>query len=320
MSDVCVVVPTIRERSILRFLDAWADQLSGATVLVIEDSPARTFPIDRPDVEHFAWEDIERDLGARAWIIPRRTDCVRSYGFWKAWRRGARIILTLDDDCYPAGGDHIGGHRARLEAPAVLERWVSSGRGLKPRGMPYRGGSDSRACALSHGLWTNVPDLDAMTQLVGGRLEVGFTPIEQVIPPGMYFPMSGMNVGFRRELTPAMYFLLMGPGWDYDRFGDIWCGVLAKKICDHLGLAVASGAPLVDHERASDVWVNLRKEAPGYEVNESFWAAVDRVVLTSESVAGCYRELAGKLALSGPYWDRLREAMAVWAGLFEGAA
>lgn len=316
MSEVCVVVPTIREASIIRFLDAWAEQLTGVSVLVVEDSPSGTFPIDRPDVEHFSWEDIDRDLGDRAWIIPRRTDCVRSYGYWKAYQRGAKVVITLDDDCLPAGPDHVGSHRARLEGPASQNRWVSSGTGLKPRGMPYQTSTDLRSCALNHGLWTNVPDLDAITQLATSRRDERFTPVEQVIPPGMYFPMSGMNIAFRRELMPAMYFLLMGPDWEFDRFGDIWCGVLVKRICDHLGLAVTSGGPLVEHQRASNVWTNLRKEVPAYEVNETFWRAVDGVVLTSTTVGGAYAELAGKLPLSGRYWDRLREAMAIWAALF----
>lgn len=316
MSDLCVVVPTIREASILEFLEAWAAQLSGVTLLVVEDNPVKSFAIARPGLEHLCWEDIDRDLGDRSWIIPRRTDCVRSYGFLKAYQRGARVVITLDDDCYPADPDHLSTHRARLEHPASRDRWVSSGTGLKPRGMPYRAWADSRPCVLNHGLWTNVPDLDAMTQLVNGRLNQEFVPVDQVIPPGMYFPMCGMNIAFRRELMPAMYFLLMGRDWEFDRFGDVWCGVLTKKICDHLGLAVSSGAPLVEHRRTSDVWANLKKESPGYQANETFWAAVDRVVLTSTTVAGAYHELAAKLALEGPYFERLREAMQIWAGMF----
>lgn len=316
-SDVCVVVPTIRETSILKFLDAWAGELSGVPVIVVEDNPAKSFPLDRPGVVHYAWDDIERDLAGRAWIIPRRTDCVRSFGFWKAWQSGARAILTLDDDCYPHGPGFLATHRRHLTEPVHCPRWVSSGTGAKPRGMPYETRADTRACALSHGLWTSVPDLDAITRLAAGGAPPEFAPVDQVVPPGMYFPMCGMNLAFTAELAPAMYFLLMGRDWPYDRFGDIWCGLFAKKICDHLGLAVRSGSPHVDHRSASDVWQNLEKELPGYEVNETLWLAVDEIVLTQTTVAACYRELAGRFPLAGGYWDRLREAMRIWASLFD---
>jgi hypothetical protein len=130
--------------------------------------------------------------------------------------------------------------------------------------------------------------------------------------------MCGMNVAFRPEVVPAFYFLLMGRDYEYDRFGDIWAGILVKKICDHLGYAVHSGEPAVSHQRASNVWANLRKEAPGLEVNESFWQAVDRVVLTKTTFGSCYAELANGLDIEGDYWDKLRRAMGMWAGLFDG--
>jgi len=128
-----------------------------------------------------------------------------------------------------------------------------------------------------------------------------------------------MNLAFKRQMTPAMYFLLMGGNWPFDRFGDIWCGLFVKKICDHLGLVVRSGLPHVKHVRASDVWSNLKKELPGYTVNESLWEAVDSVRLTKSSVRECYTEIAEKLDLSGEYWDKVRKAMRIWAALFPAA-
>ena len=95
--------------------------------------------------------------------------------------------------------------------------------------------------------------------------------------------MCSMNIAWRAGVHAAMYFLLMGPDYPFDRFGDIWGGVLAKRVADHLGLAVNSGSPGVLHERASNVFVNLAKESRGLGVNETFWRAVDSVVLTADS-------------------------------------
>ena len=169
---------------------------------------------------------------------------------------------------------------------------------------------------MNHGLWKNVPDYDAVTQLMSSRVELSFEPVDQTIPIGRYFPMCGMNLAFKPKLVPALYFLLMGKDYEYDRMGDIWAGIIVKKICDHLGYAVNSGKPLVDHRRASNVWNNLVKEAPGMAVNDSLWQRVDSVVLTGPNVKECYVEISEKLCMKGEYWDRLQLAMRTWSDLF----
>jgi len=311
--NAAIVVPTIREENIKEFLRVWASEFSGQHVIVVEDNPEKSFDISGPNVRHLCWADIETELGSEAWIIPRRTDCVRSFGYLVAMESSPDMIVTLDDDCYPLGEGFLRRHYENLAQPAEEAGWVSTGRGVNPRGMPYHEPNRRLECTVSHGLWDRVPDLDAVTQLASVRFQQAFEPVEQVIPRGKFFPMCGMNLAFRPKMAPAMYFLLMGRDWPYDRFGDIWCGIFAKKICDHLGFAVRSGEPRVDHQRASNVWTNLRKELPGYGVNETLWQAVDSVVLTQTSVRDCYRELAEKLPLEGEYWDRLRMAMRIWA-------
>lgn len=313
-----IVIPTIRQESISKFLTAWGDEFDGHTVIVVEDNPEPSFDLARRGTLHFSWQDIDGELGDRSWIIPRRTDCVRSYGYYKASQQaGIDMIVTLDDDCYPGTPDFLHTHFERLTAPAITRPWVSTGRGPLPRGIPYHSIERELPCVINHGLWTKVPDFDAITQLANLRFNQTYEPVNQAIPVGCYFPMCGMNLAWKPEVTPAMYFLLMGQrGWPFDRFGDIWCGLFVKKICDHLGVGVTSGNPLIEHQRASLVWTNLRKELPGYEVNETLWRHVDSVSLTQDTFRSCYSELAGKLPLKGDYWDRLRQAMLLWTELF----
>jgi len=317
-----VVVPTIREDCLREFLDAWGDELVEAHIIIVEDNPVRTFEVtDQPHITHYAWEDIERELGEDSWIIPRRTDCIRSYGYLKAFQDHPDMILTLDDDCYPMDGPEetfLKRHWQRLSGEGRSEAWRESATGIATRGVPYYSSSRQWPVALNHGMWRGVPDYDAPTQLVQSRRPSEFQFENQTIPVGLYFPMCGMNVAFRPEVVPAFYFLLMGRDYDYDRFGDIWAGIMVKKICDHLGYAIHSGEPAVSHQRASNVWANLRKEAAGLEVNESFWQAVDRVTLTRTTFASCYKEMATRLRLEGEYWSKLRKAMLTWADLFEG--
>ncbi|PWH19825.1 MAG: hypothetical protein DDG59_01800 [Anaerolineae bacterium] len=315
---IAIVVPTIRQENITDFLQKWSKEFEDCTVIIVEDNPERSFDLAGYKISHFCWEDIDKELGSDSWIIPRRTDCVRSYGYYKAYQLGAEIIITLDDDCYPIpGGRFLKKHVEALNNPACSDAWVSTGSGVLPRGMPYQNLQRNLECVINHGLWTHIPDFDAVTQLVNSRIGLNFEPINHVIPRGKYFPMCGMNLAFARKVTPAMYFLLMGKDWPFDRFGDIWAGIFVKKICDHLGYGVKSGEPLIEHQRASNVWANLRKELPGYEVNETLWQAVDRIVLTKETFTECYKEIAEKLPLSGEYWDKTKRAMVVWTKLFE---
>lgn len=315
-----IVVPTIREKLIVSFLEAWKDSFSGHVVIVVEDNPERTFDVSLPNAQHYCWADIDEELGRDSWIIPRRTDCVRSYGYYKAFSAGVDLVVTLDDDCYPLDERFIERHYEKLSQRVGEDGWVSTGQGVLPRGIPYQTRQRESECVINHGLWSNVPDFDAVTQLMNERRNQEFSPVEQVIPRGKFYPMCGMNLAFKPKIAPAMYFLLMGREWTFDRFGDIWCGIFSKRICDHLGFAVRSGEPRIEHQRASNVWTNLRKEAPGYEVNETLWRGVDSVILTKETVRDCYKEFAQKLPMTGEYWDRLRTAMTIWAELFPTGA
>ena len=316
-----IVVPTIREEFILAFLDAWREPFSQSHIIIVEDNPLRTIDFGKePNVTHYAWADIDRELGTDSWIIPRRTDCIRSFGYFKAWQERPDMIVTLDDDCYPSdgrGGEFLDHHRQRLFATGRSEAWQTSAKDIATRGVPYYSLAREWPVVVNHGMWLGVPDYDAPSQLVRSRLAGSFAFENQTIPTGKYFPMCGMNLAFRADVVPALYFLLMGRDYEYDRFGDIWAGIFVKKICDHLGYAIHSGEPAVSHQRASNVWANLRKEAAALEMNESLWQAVDQVVLTGTTFGDCYQELADKLPLEGDYWTRLRRAMAVWRHLFD---
>ncbi|HWP62943.1 MAG TPA: hypothetical protein VNO86_05690 [Candidatus Binatia bacterium] len=308
---VAVVIPTIRD---LAFLDAWREEFGDCRIIVCEDRPERQLaPPDGWTIDHYAWAEIDRELGPRSWVIPRQNAAIRNFGYWKAWQSGADVIVTIDDDCFPASQPFLARHVENLQRSVTLG-WqpVTS---FYTRGFPY-GIRDRAPVVVSHGLWEGIPDLDAPTQLLHPDLRLERPSDVAVIPRGSYFPMSGMNLAFRADFAPAMWFPLMGRGWPFDRFDDIWAGILAKRVADHLHLAMVSGLPTVEHRRASDVFANLKKEAAGIEANETFWRAVDGVRLEATTVTGAYRELAERLPLDGPYFERLRQGMLTWLELF----
>jgi reversibly glycosylated polypeptide/UDP-arabinopyranose mutase len=310
-----IVIPTIRD---LTFLEDWRGEFTPHKIIVCEDHPEKQIDLPRGfQIDHYCWKDIDAELGDASWIIPHFNASIRSFGYWKAWQEQPDLIVTIDDDCYPpaheGGPGFIQGHWQNVQRKVTFG-WEKTAP-FFTRGFPYEV-RDTARTVVSHGLWAGIPDLDAPTQLLMPQLTLAGSPGVTIMPRGTYFPMSGMNLAFTPEIAPAMYFLLQGRDWPFDRFDDIWAGVLVKKICDHLGLAMASGEPLVEHRRASNVYSNLKKEAAGIEANEYFWRNVDAIHLESDNVRDCYKELARKLTLQGEYWDKLRAAMLIWAELF----
>jgi reversibly glycosylated polypeptide / UDP-arabinopyranose mutase len=322
--NISLVIPTIRS---LSFLDVWGDILSSCNLVIVEDHQTQEITLPKrkyQSVSHYTWGDIRKDFGKDEWIFSRHNAGIRSYGFWKAYEQGADIIITLDDDCYPVDKDFLRQHQKNLTLSAP-ESWITTFPHpdfVFTRGIPYTI-RDTYPVMISHGLWSNQIDLDGITQKKHPHIHVAsYPPFLSFIPKGSYFPLCSMNLAFRREMTPLMYFPLMGKDpagnlWGFDRFDDIWAGIFAKKIMDHLGYAVVNGSPFIEHRKASDPKVNITKEKTGLPINEKLWQWVDAVTLTKKTPAACYQELAQQIVFpKTPYFIKLREAMLIWTDLF----
>lgn len=355
MKDTILVVPSIRENSWNRFVEEWSKVglFDHVDVILMEDNPSKTFSAQIPGAKvfHYCWEDIEKTLGVRSWIIPRRSDTVRSFGYYESWkmRQQYKYVLTLDDDCYPPTEEQDGFHyreggksfiQMHKEALAGGSKWFSTLNSVKPRGIPFYNLGEMDSVVINHGLWTNVLDYDAPTQLVS-PIKEKFAFDNRIIPHGKFFPMCGMNIMWKNEYTVLMYHLLMGRIVDpqpnvlnedgtlttkqlpFDRFGDIWCGIIAKKICDVMGLNISTGTPYIHHDRASNPFANLKKEANGLEVNEKFWEHVDKFDARGGfSAAQFYEEMGyhiqkfNDFPQYNAYFQELGIAMMDWARLF----
>tara|TARA_Y100000310_G_scaffold177773_1_gene177782 strand:- start:5011 stop:5904 length:894 start_codon:yes stop_codon:yes gene_type:complete len=291
-----VIVATNRPESYKKFKELWQDKLD-------------LLPVFDDDI---TYKEIYEALRKDAWIIPHKSDAIASWGIYKAWKRGDEFILSMSDDCYPTDDD-INQHILNFNIPVRVFKSTCK---FRVRGVPYKRPDLEGVVVMSHGLWENIPDLDASSQLTLQKFPEVNNYEETKVMTG-YWPMCNMNVAFKREIAPLMYFGLMGEGWPYDRFGDIWCGIVAQKIMKHLGLYAVSGHPFIHHDRASDPIRNLVKEAPGVEVNEYFWERVDEVQLTKTSVEDCYLELWDKIDLQGEYWKKRKEATKIWINLFQ---
>lgn len=269
--QIDIVIPTIRN---LDFLEMWRPFFQPYHLIVIKDGdPAADIQVPKGfDYELHTREDIKAKLGDKAWCISFKDSACRCFGFLLSRKR---YIFTIDDDCFvakkPTGEDidALAQHLDNLLKPATpyffntLYDPFAEGSDFV-RGYPFslREGVPT---AVSHGLWLNVPDYDAPTQMVKPlERNTRYVDMVQTIPKGTLFPMCGMNLAFDRLLIgPAMYFGLMGEGWPIGRYDDMFAGWCSKVIADHLALGVKTGLPYIWHSKASNPFTNLRKEYKG---------------------------------------------------------
>ena len=324
-NNIFVVVPTIRN---LDFLTSWENEFSNCHLIVVEDNNDKTINADNLNfrsVTHLTHKNIEKDFGKNSWIFSRKNAGIRCYGFWKAYQSGADVIITLDDDCYPAETDFVKKHLRNFTLK-MPNSWLSTYPNPNwrfTRGFPYKN-RNVYPTMLSHGLWSGALDLDAKTEIKLPKLlnEKIYPPIGQFIPFNSFYPMCSMNLAFKREIVPLMFFPMMGENpngilWPYNRYDDIWAGIFSKKIMDHLKMGVINGSPFVNHRKASTPKHNHSKELNGMKVNETLWKKVQQVKLTKKTPKSCYIELAKKIKFpEGIYFRKLRQAMIIWANLF----
>lgn len=272
MSKIAVVVPTIRPEKFAEFGRKWEELFRKHEVFLI-----RVVDGESPRVDYFKFKNPQDGIytggngldfmGKDKDLICNFNDGVRNLGFAyiATYMPKIETIITLDDDTEPCG-DTIQDHLDALNQKVPIS-WISTTDGYT-RGFPY-GIREEAEVVLSHGVWEGVPDYDAPTQLVTKPHEVYFN--NGAIPKGILYPMCGMNIAFKRKMLPYMYFAPMGHKVGLDRFADIWCGINSKKEIDKRGWAVVTGQATVLHKRASNVFTNLKKEAPGLELNETYW-------------------------------------------------
>jgi hypothetical protein len=339
--DICVIVPTIREYECVRAYAENArehgfdlDRLE--FVLVTEDfceTESMEAMLDEDGLtgrvfDGTAREQWYREQGVADYehVVPAASHAETSFGLLYLWANDFEYGVFIDDDTLPHPDyDFFGRHMANLayegEVASVRsdEQWVNvlyqnvDEHDLYPRGYPYSAmdetvevGTESvDDVVASQGLWTNVPDLDAVRILMDGdlqgqaetRLDAGDYGEDFVAAEGQYLTVCSMNLAFRREVVPAFYQLPMDDNpWDVGRFDDIWSGVFLKRACDVLGKQVYSGGPLCEHNKAPrSTFGDLTNEVPALELNEHVWEIVDDAGSDADSYAGAFEAMADAL-------------------------
>lgn len=370
--DICLIVPTVRDFECVRKYYANArnngtDLSRIHTLFITEDSCDRkamesVFQEEGVSGEVFDHRDRhawfkEQDIQGYESLIPRRSPTETSFGLlYIQANQQYKYGFFVDDDTVPLEnqdffGTHI--HNLQYEGPIDVvssdKRWVNvlyqnfRRHGLYPRGHPYSA-MDEKACVkrgevrdvvCSQGLWTNVPDIDAVRLLSNGNLrgqartrtiDMDF-PGNFVVSPGNYLALCSMNIAFKREIIPVFYQLPMDDNrWKIGRFGDTWSGIFLKRATDTIGKNIISGHPLCEHNSIPrSTFRDLDAEAPGLEINERLWKLVDDTSLAGNNWHDIYRAMAESLrsavpTLSSPnrrFLSFLAQAMIQWADCCE---
>ncbi|KAG6426190.1 hypothetical protein SASPL_110409 [Salvia splendens] len=295
--ELDIVIPTIRN---LDFLEMWRPFFEPYHLIIVQDGdPSKVIKVPEGfDYELYNRNDINRILGPKASCISFKDSACRCFGYMVSKKK---YIYTIDDDCFVAK-DPTGKDINALEQHIKNLLSPSTPHFFNTLYDPYREGADFvRGYPFS--MPCQAPYVDAVL----------------TIPKGTLFPMCGMNLGFNRDLIgPAMYFGLMGDGQPIGRYDDMWAGWCTKVICDHLNLGIKTGLPYIWHSKASNPFVNLKKEYKGIYWQEDIIPFFQAVKLPKEctTVQQCYLELAkevkAKLSDTDPYFTKLADAMVTW--------
>jgi hypothetical protein len=294
------------------------------------------------------------DASEYSHIIPAASHAETSFGLLYMWAGDYEYGVFIDDDTLPHDEDFFGTHldniayEGEIESVSSDEQWVNvlyqnaEEHDLYPRGYPYSAMHETvdtettqvDNIVASQGLWTNVPDLDAVRILMDGDLQ-GQAQTRTtrddfdgdfVAAEGNYLTVCSMNLAFRREVIPAFYQLPMDENeWDVGRFDDIWSGVFLKRACDILDKQIYNGLPLCEHNKAPrSTFDDLNNEVPGLELNEHLWEIVDDVgadVSTGDddAYAQIFEAMADELAEgdwseynNGEFFNYIGEYMGDW--------
>lgn len=362
--DICLIMPTIRNYESLQKYITNAhthgfDTTRLHALLITEDFCDTTRMeemLTQLNIAGTVFDETRRadwladhDLTEYHHLIPDASHAQTSFGLLYLWANQFDYGIFIDDDTRPHDDtDYFGTHMRTLTYEGQIEsvrsdtQWVNvlyqnhAQHGLYPRGYPYGAMNEHLETTTTHvddvvasqGLWTEVPDLDAVRILMDGNLTGQATTRlsradysgDFVAAPGQYLTVCSMNLAFRREVIPAFYQLPMDDNpWTIGRFDDIWSGVFLKRACDILGSSIVSGTPLCKHNKAPrSTFTDLLNEAPGLELNEHLWKLIDDAGSQATSYAAAYRAMADALIstnveyANGEFYSYIGETMHDW--------
>jgi len=281
-----------------------------------------------------------------------RFDCIqrRNIGMLMAYRNGADVVITIDDDNFVTNQDFVGlhgvaGSMREVSLYASTSGWLNVCEFLEAddavrfyhRGYPQKirwterehfvtNHRAARHVVVNAGFWLDNPDIDALTRMERQPVVRGFKPSWPggiALEPGTWSPFNSQNTALARGVIPA-YFLSPYTG----RYDDIWASYIVNRISEHFGDVIRFGDPLVRQQRnPHDLWRDLDVERNGMILTDDFCVALRSIRLTGTSYHECFGEIADALPeawAEGAKWTesqkewrtKLIEGMRLWHAAF----
>ena len=220
-------------------------------------SPEDQEKINKPLSDAIGWKSIQR----------------RNIGFVYAYREGADIVATVDDDNIPYNnwGENIyvgktididlyESENKYFDPLSVTNRPDLWHRGYPLQHLPTKNnitylGQHSRKVLIQADLWDGDPDIDAMCRLTKKPI----VKYDKHLPFGsnQISPFNSQNTFIHRDVVPY-YMVLPHVG----RMDDIWGAyIVQKKFANSL---IYNSATVYQARNEQDLVTNLEKEIIGY--------------------------------------------------------
>ncbi len=261
------------------------DQMEDWELIVVADKKTPDdYSLERGDV--ISCGEIEagykRLLGIIGW---NSVDLGRNVGFIEAFKRGADIVATIDDDNMPLSN---WGKNVVVGTDVSVTEYLSQSNGmlfdplsvttqnhLWHRGFPLqaipqrpdRDRRDLRHILVQADLWLGDPDIDAICRMIHDPLVDDFGLLPLLFTGGRFSPFNTQNTFLAREaLIDFCSLPFLG------RMDDIWGSYLFEANHPR---SVAYGPPSVySHRCPHDLQQDFRDEILGYERGYEFVTAL----------------------------------------------
>ncbi len=209
----------------------------------------------------------------------------KNLGYLFAYKEGAEIIFSTDDDNYPIddGWDkEVKLGKQELVVVSSSNGWynslIESDIKVTPRGFPYWLINDIPQyiyenkevdVAIQVGLWLGDPDVDAMTRIIIDP-KIKTYGFNRALAKNTMCPYNSQNTFISREMLPA-HMVWCGDGTSHYRFDDIYASFVAQVIAFHRNKTIKFGYPLVRQRRNEhDLLTDLEYEIGGMRAMPNF--------------------------------------------------
>lgn len=213
----------------------------------------------------------------------------RNIGFVHAYKLGADIIASIDDDNIPYSN---WGKDIRVGTEQEVDIWdcnstvafdpmkLSDYPELWHRGYPinqlpfagklYYSGKQTKKILFQADLWDGDPDVDAICRFMYWPTDLKLG-VKAPFTSDLFMPFNSQNTFIAREALPY-YMVLPYVG----RMDDIWGGYIAQHLLDTRPLFMP--ATVYQRRNEQSIQKNLEDEVHGYMYTEEFLSNIDTYV------------------------------------------